>query len=67
MSKNNFQNGIYPIQLDQIILFGDSITQKSFDPFLNGWGAFLADAYMRKLDVINRGMSGKIFKMLWDY
>ncbi|RDL42477.1 uncharacterized protein BP5553_02456 [Venustampulla echinocandica] len=43
----------------QIILFGDSITQMSFnqeDGF--GFGASLQDAYIRRLDVINRGFGG---------
>ncbi|KAI7897612.1 SGNH hydrolase-type esterase domain-containing protein [Cokeromyces recurvatus] len=43
---------------NQIILFGDSITQFSFDPQLLGYGALLANAYVRKVDVINRGFSG---------
>ena len=38
------------------VLFGDSITQKSFGP--GGWAAVLADAYQRRVDVINRGYSG---------
>ncbi|OZJ01973.1 hypothetical protein BZG36_04988 [Bifiguratus adelaidae] len=54
-----------PLQ-DQIVLFGDSITQAShrisssfsFDPASNGWGAALAHEYQRKLDVVNRGYSG---------
>ena len=49
---------IQPIQLDQILLFGDSITQYSFDPILNGFGASLSHIYVRKLDVVNRGFSG---------
>ncbi|KAL8140027.1 hypothetical protein V2J09_006048 [Rumex salicifolius] len=40
----------------QIILFGDSITQQSFS--LGGWGASLADNFVRKADVLNRGYSG---------
>jgi lysophospholipase L1-like esterase len=52
--------------MDQFILFGDSITQQSFsqdtpphytDPS-GFFGPALADAYVRKLDVINRGFSG---------
>ncbi|KAF2862336.1 GDSL Lipase/Acylhydrolase, partial [Piedraia hortae CBS 480.64] len=51
-------------QMDQIVLFGDSLTQQSFSqvspdgspPF--GFGAALANAYVRRLDVINRGLSG---------
>ncbi|KAL2622658.1 hypothetical protein R1flu_002863 [Riccia fluitans] len=40
----------------QFILFGDSITQRSFD--ISGWGASLANRYARKADVILRGYSG---------
>lgn len=40
----------------QIILFGDSITQQSFS--LGGWGASLADNFVRKADVLNRGYGG---------
>ncbi|ORY90040.1 SGNH hydrolase [Syncephalastrum racemosum] len=43
---------------NQILLFGDSITQGSFDPMLHGFGAGVAHAYQRKLDVVNRGFSG---------
>ncbi|GAB4816964.1 hypothetical protein N2152v2_004010 [Parachlorella kessleri] len=40
----------------QFLLFGDSITQRSFQ--YGGWGAHLANAYQRKVDVLNRGYSG---------
>lgn len=40
----------------QILLIGDSITQYSFS--VGGWGARLADWYVRKADVVNRGLSG---------
>ncbi|KAM4543062.1 isoamyl acetate-hydrolyzing esterase 1 homolog [Odontesthes bonariensis] len=40
----------------KVILFGDSITQFSFQA--NGWGAELADKFARKCDVLNRGLSG---------
>ncbi|CAM6100682.1 unnamed protein product [Calypogeia fissa] len=40
----------------QIILFGDSITQKSFTT--DGWGAHLVAQYARKVDVVLRGYSG---------
>ncbi|XP_049597439.1 isoamyl acetate-hydrolyzing esterase 1 homolog [Syngnathus scovelli] len=40
----------------QVVLFGDSITQGSFQ--VNGWGAGIADKLARKCDVINRGFSG---------
>ena len=58
MTKINTNNTIHPIQQDQIILFGDSITQYSFDPFNSGFGAILSHEYVRKLDIINRGYSG---------
>jgi isoamyl acetate esterase len=40
----------------QVVLFGDSITQNSFSP--GGWGARMAHWYVRKADVVNRGLSG---------
>ncbi|CZT15445.1 related to GDSL Lipase/Acylhydrolase family protein [Ramularia collo-cygni] len=40
--------------MDQFLLFGDSITQQSSLTF----SAALSDAYIRRLDVINRGLSG---------
>ncbi|CDS13695.1 hypothetical protein LRAMOSA05869 [Lichtheimia ramosa] len=42
----------------RIVLFGDSITQFSFDPELSGFGAGLAHSYQRRMDVMNRGFSG---------
>jgi lysophospholipase L1-like esterase len=41
---------------DVIMLFGDSLTQGGWEP--NGFGQRLAHVYARKLDVINRGLSG---------
>ncbi|CAI7674809.1 unnamed protein product [Penicillium pancosmium] len=44
---------------DQFILFGDSITQMSYNQEIGfGFGAQLQEVYARKLDVINRGFSG---------
>ena len=40
----------------RVVLFGDSLTQRSFAP--GGWGARVADASVRRADVINRGYSG---------
>ncbi|KAK7395111.1 hypothetical protein VNO78_15653 [Psophocarpus tetragonolobus] len=40
----------------QIVLFGSSIVQMSFDN--GGWGAILANLYARKADIILRGYSG---------
>ncbi|CAH6720829.1 isoamyl acetate-hydrolyzing esterase [[Candida] jaroonii] len=44
--------------LDKFLLFGDSITEFSFDSANNGFGAKLSDTYIRKLDIVNRGFSG---------
>jgi lysophospholipase L1-like esterase len=43
---------------DAIMLFGDSLTQGGWEPNMNGFGQRLAHVYARKLDVINRGLSG---------
>ncbi|GFP92360.1 GDSL esterase/lipase at5g62930 [Phtheirospermum japonicum] len=40
----------------QIVLFGDSLTQRSFES--GGWGASVADIYSRKVDVVLRGYGG---------
>ncbi|KAI8804305.1 SGNH hydrolase-type esterase domain-containing protein [Cladochytrium replicatum] len=47
---------IHDVAQDQIVLLGDSITQISFGN--GGFGSVLADHYQRRLDVINRGLSG---------
>ncbi|TRM61794.1 SGNH hydrolase-type esterase domain-containing protein [Schizophyllum amplum] len=43
---------------DTIMLFGDSITQGGWEPEKSGFGTRLAHVYARKLDVLNRGLSG---------
>ncbi|ERN13963.1 hypothetical protein AMTRI_Chr01g133070 [Amborella trichopoda] len=40
----------------KIVLFGDSITEASFD--VGGWGAALANCFCRTADVVLRGYSG---------
>ncbi|KAK2891824.1 hypothetical protein Q8A73_017489 [Channa argus] len=50
MSK--YKTVIWP----KVILFGDSITQFSFQA--NGWGTEIANQLARKCDVVNRGLSG---------
>lgn len=40
------------------VTFGDSITQMGFDVAIMGWVASLAFRYSRRMDVINRGLSG---------
>ncbi|ORY02562.1 SGNH hydrolase-type esterase domain-containing protein [Clohesyomyces aquaticus] len=48
-----------PALYDQFFLFGDSITQDSFNQERgSGFAAALQHAYIRRLDVINRGFSG---------
>ncbi|KAF2875374.1 SGNH hydrolase-type esterase domain-containing protein [Massariosphaeria phaeospora] len=48
-----------PASYDQFFLFGDSITQDSFRQQRGfGFSAALQDAYIRRLDVVNRGLSG---------
>lgn len=42
----------------QVILFGDSLTQRSFSVSDRGWGAQLGELFQRRADVLNRGLSG---------
>ncbi|KAJ6223967.1 hypothetical protein RDWZM_002512 [Blomia tropicalis] len=46
------------MSLPKIVLFGDSHSQRSFDPKSGCWGALLADKFQRIADVISRGFSG---------
>ncbi|KAG2349588.1 SGNH hydrolase [Suillus weaverae] len=41
---------------DVIMLVGDSLTQRGWEP--GGFALLLAERYVRKLDVINRGLAG---------
>ncbi|RPB02176.1 SGNH hydrolase [Choiromyces venosus 120613-1] len=44
---------------DKIVLFGDSITEQSYEQTRGfGFGAALADIYRRKIEVVCRGFSG---------
>ncbi|KAJ1663300.1 isoamyl acetate-hydrolyzing esterase [Coemansia sp. RSA 1813] len=43
---------------DTVVCFGDSLTQHGWDVTKHGWTAQIAQAYLRKLDIINRGFSG---------
>lgn len=43
---------------DLILLIGDSLTQRGFDPEFNGWAANLQNRFIRKAEVVNRGLSG---------
>ncbi|KAI5785539.1 SGNH hydrolase-type esterase domain-containing protein [Peziza echinospora] len=42
----------------KFILFGDSLTQQAFNIKQHGFAAALADDYARKVDILNRGVSG---------
>lgn len=46
------------VSYGQIVLFGDSITEQSFNPEYSGFGTALANICARRLDIINRGFSG---------
>ncbi|TIA40119.1 GDSL lipase/acylhydrolase family protein [Aureobasidium pullulans] len=47
------------MSMEQFVLFGDSITQQSASQAKGfAWTPALQDAYIRRLDVINRGFSG---------
>ncbi|TPX55763.1 hypothetical protein PhCBS80983_g05049 [Powellomyces hirtus] len=46
------------MEIDRILLFGDSLTQFSFDSDRCGWGAYLQNAFVRRLDVVQRGYGG---------
>ncbi|SCZ97382.1 BZ3500_MvSof-1268-A1-R1_Chr4-2g07177 [Microbotryum saponariae] len=52
------------ILMETVTMVGDSITQGAWA--LNGTGAALANAYQRKLDVVNRGFAGR-FSMQAGY
>lgn len=45
-----------PFSMDQLVMFGDSITQFAWQA--GGTGSTLADYYQRRLDVVCRGLSG---------
>ncbi|EIN07809.1 SGNH hydrolase [Punctularia strigosozonata HHB-11173 SS5] len=58
--------------MDQIWLLGDSLTQGGYEIENKGFAARLAHAYIRKLDIVNRGLSGynttwalRVFKQIW--
>jgi hypothetical protein len=43
--------------MEQVLLLGDSLTQEGFK--MGGWAARLADAYVRRADVLNRVSAGR--------
>jgi hypothetical protein len=43
--------------MEQVVLLGDSLTQEGFKA--GGWAARLADAYVRRADVLNRVSVGE--------
>ncbi|KAJ3100843.1 hypothetical protein HDU97_001897 [Phlyctochytrium planicorne] len=44
--------------LPTFLLVGDSLTQFSSNPAESGWSAMLQNAYIRSVDVVNRGFMG---------
>ncbi|PWW79536.1 SGNH hydrolase [Tuber magnatum] len=47
------------VDYDKIVLFGDSITEQSYDQARGfGFGAALTDVYRRKIEVVGKGFSG---------
>ncbi|KAJ2767028.1 isoamyl acetate-hydrolyzing esterase [Coemansia nantahalensis] len=52
-----------PHPYDLVVLFGDSLTQHSWDVDRRGWSAQLARSYARIMDVVNRGYGG--FNTRW--
>lgn len=47
-----------PFELNQFIVFGDSLTQRGYELHTGGWVSLLSNIYIRKRDIINRGFSG---------
>ncbi|RKP01948.1 hypothetical protein CXG81DRAFT_25368 [Caulochytrium protostelioides] len=48
---------LFDVRLPRIACFGDSITQQGFSPN-QGWITTLANYWVRKAEVVNRGLSG---------
>ncbi|KAJ3251738.1 hypothetical protein HK103_002083 [Boothiomyces macroporosus] len=46
------------LKMNKILLIGDSITQCGSDPSMLGWAASLQHHYIRKLEIVNKGLSG---------
>ncbi|KAI3629640.1 hypothetical protein MIR68_011075 [Amoeboaphelidium protococcarum] len=42
----------------QILLIGDSLTQRSFDVNTGGWASLMANDYARKAQIVNQGYGG---------
>ena len=62
---SNPSNGSGDGNREQILLVGDSLTQRGFDS-KKGWVSKLASTYARRADVINRGYSGYNTKWVFD-
>jgi isoamyl acetate esterase len=54
VNGNGPKQGVFP----QIYLFGDSLTERSFEVENRGFGAQLQTYYARRADILNRGVSG---------
>ena len=55
-SSLTFDMSGHGYEYGKVVLFGASITQRSFCP--GGWGSRVADKLQRRADVLNRGFSG---------
>jgi lysophospholipase L1-like esterase len=42
----------------KIVIFGDSLVEQGYDHIHSGWVSSIANYYIRKVDVVNRGYSG---------
>ncbi|EQC38191.1 hypothetical protein SDRG_04620 [Saprolegnia diclina VS20] len=51
----------------RILLLGDSITQQASDPAIGGFQTLLEADYIRRADIINRGLSGYNTRWFLDY
>lgn len=58
MGAENTKRAAGTFRQSQIVLFGDSLTQKAFEFDNAGWACSLANTYIRRRDVVNRGFSG---------
>ena len=47
--------GTEPSKLPEFVLFGDSLTEWSFDETTQGFGLFFENRYRRKAAIVNEG------------
>ncbi len=56
--KRKVTTSSFTTAIDSFVLLGDSLTQFSFALETSGWGLHLSSWYSRRLEVLNRGISG---------